>query len=169
MARTTWISPTLERTTSWPCRAATSSTARLDDRLVPTGPGVLPSTKSAATTWVSSSPKKRPPSSTNASRSASGSTTMPRSAPVSATRSVSPAMWAGSGSGLWANRPVTSPLRTSTSVTPRAPSIAGTATAPTELMPSTTTRNPRWRMVSGSMYGSSRIFWMWYGRRSAVR
>ena len=98
-----------------------------------------------------------PSSFTKAKRSTSGSTTIPRSAPSFFMTSVISVRWAGRGSGLCANSPFISPLRTIISVTPNCFNKSGTYSAPLLLIPSTTTLNPFFEIASLSTKSCARM------------
>ena len=132
----------------------------LDDRLVTSAPGRRPSTYSAASARVQSSPTGSPEPDTSASRSPSGSTAMPISAPAERTSRESSPRFAGIGSGSRGNRPsVASP--TPSTLHPSRRSSSGTTAPPAPCTQSSATTGARPRIASTSSRGSDRTRSMW--------
>src|SRR5690606_29679256 len=108
----------------------------------------------AHATKVYSSPNISPCSSINANRSTSGSTTIPKSAPVSTTFLDKSVKCSFKGSGLWGNSPLGSQYNLTTS-TPKRSKSNGITIPPVELTPSTTTLNLAFSMADTFTNGKS--------------
>ncbi len=153
ITETTFASPTADRRTFAPNRPAISSTIRLVERfatsVAPAFTPAAPSSASAPSASVYSSPMYAPDSSRIASRSASGSCAKPTSAPTPATIRVNSARFSRVGSGACGNTPLASAL-TCVSTHPSDSSSMRAPADPLAFTESTTTLNRRRRMRSTS-------------------
>mmetsp|Transcript_44502 Transcript_44502/g.112132 ORF Transcript_44502/g.112132 Transcript_44502/m.112132 type:complete len:200 (+) Transcript_44502:428-1027(+) len=154
----TWISPTGVLITSQPYLAPSSSMTRDVLRFLQMGPRLpqRPTTSSTAIASVYSSPSGSPLSSISTQRSTSGSTAIPRSAFSRFTSAHRSPRLPGTGSGVWANRPLSSKFRPIT-VQPNRSKSCFMIRPPAPFTVSKHTRNRRSLTVSTCTYSSARI------------